>query len=248
MVFDGGPGQANQPFPGPKFGQFDPDGDGFGTFPKPSFIAPRADTTEIKTGDPLTQRDDATGTEVFTALNFVFVTTPALVSYRDTAGNSATVSYPVGPGGLGTPGNGFPLSAPAGQDVVVTFTFWRPQRQPIPGSDPDTAQWMDIGLLTYAAGAPPGGGCPQGTFSTTDSNLAPPVLPLLGMGGLKDKKVDEVSSPGNTLTYTLNLSQCLAANGISSSFDAPGEEQMINFLAVSGATDTAQQTVSFKRQ
>jgi hypothetical protein len=242
----GGPGP---PFPGPKFGQFDSDGDGFGTFPKPSFLAHRATTAQIKAGDPLTQRDDATGTEIFPTLNFVFVTVPALVSYSDTAGNSATVSYPVAPGGLGTPGNGFPVSAPAGEDVVVTFTFWRPQRQPIPGSDPDAAQWMDIGHLTYAASTPPGGGCPQGTFSTADPNLGdPPSRPLLGTGGLEDLKNDEVSNRGNILTYTLNLSQCLAANGLSSSFDEPGEEQMINFMAVSGATDTAQQTVSFERQ
>jgi hypothetical protein len=49
----------------------------------------------------------------------------------------------------------------------------------------------------------------------------------------------------SSLTYVLNLSQCLAANGLSFN---PGEEQMLTFLAVAGATDTAHQTASFKRK
>ena len=242
----GGPGPA---FPGPAGGEFDPDSDGFGTFPKPSFLAHRATTTQIKTGDVLTQRitSGATESEIVVTLNYVFVTIPALVSYSDTAGNSATVSYPVAADGRGTFGHGFPVSAPPGEDIVLTLTFWRPQRKAIPGSDPAGAEWMDIGHLTYAVGAPPsaGGGCPQNTFSSTDPNLVPPSLPLLGFGGLADSKDDAQASQQNTFTYQLNLSQCLAAKGLS--FD-PGQEQMLNFLAVAGATDTAQQTVSFKRE
>jgi hypothetical protein len=182
-------------------------------------------------------------------LNYVLVTVPALVSYSDTAGNSATVSYPVAPGDPGTAGNGFPVSAPAGEDVVLTLTFWRPQRQAIAGSDPPTAPWMDIGHLRYAALAGPpgigGGGCSQGTLSSTDPNLAPPSLPLLGMGSLEDLSDDQESSPGNTFTYALNLSQCLAEHGIS--FNS-GDELPLGFSGVAGATDTAHQTISFKRQ
>jgi hypothetical protein len=253
-----GPSEGT-PFPGPPGGQFDLDGDGFGTFPASSFgassfIRPSATSDEIKTGDILIQRvtSDGTETPIPATLNFVFVTIPALVSYSDTASDSATVSYPVSSGGPGTYGNPFPVSAPAGEDVVVTLTFWRPQRQPIPGSDPPTAQWMDIGHLTYTAYAPAAGhpaiagGCPQATFSTTDPNLALPELPILGTGGLEDLENDQQTSPGNTLTYELNLSQCLAANELS--FD-PGEKQTINFMAVAGATDVAeQQGVTFEQQ
>jgi hypothetical protein len=255
-LFISGPAQ---PFPGPPGGQFDPDADGFGTMtpsygPTDFFLKHGATTAQIKTGDILTQRItiDGTETQVPATINYIFSTVPALVSYSDTAGNSSTASYPVAHGDPGTTGNGFPVSAPAGQDVVLTLTFWRPQRQPIAGSDPPTAQWMDIGHLTYSAYAPAAGhpalagGCPQSTFSTTDPDLAPPTLPLLGTGGLADLKDDQVSSPSNTLTYKLNLSQCLAANGLSFN---PGDEQTINFMAVAGATDTAeQQGISFKRQ
>jgi hypothetical protein len=256
-----GPG-GGPPFPGSAGSQFDPDGDGFGTLPAPAFIAHRATTAEIETGQPLTQRDDATQTEAVTTLNFVFVTVPALVAYSDTAGNCAKVSgtpgpcatefsYPVSPGDIGNPGNGFPVSAPPGEDVKVTLTFWRPQRQPIP-RDPPGADWMDIGQLIYSAYAPAAGhpavsgGCPQTAFSDPDPNLRPPEIPLLGTGGFEDRLLDQVSSQGNTLTYTLNLSQCLAANGLSF---LPGEEQGINFMAVAGATDTSeQQGIFFERQ
>lgn len=258
-----GPG-GGPPFPGPAGGQFDADGDGFGTFPTPSFIAHRATTTEIKTGQWLNQVITGNGTEtkVPNTLNFVFVTVPALVSYSDTAGNSATVSYPVGPSDPGNFGNGFtvaggpcpptPPAACVDGDVVVALTFWPPQRQPIAGSDPAAAQWMDIGHLTYTAYAPAAGhpavagGCPQATFSSTDPNLTLPAIPILGTGGLEDLKDDQVSSPGNTFSYELDVSKCLEANGLSFK---PGEEQTINFMAVARATDAAeQQGISFKRQ
>jgi hypothetical protein len=266
----GGTGQASfgpaggPPFPGPAGGQFDADGDGFGTFPQPAFIAHRATSAQIKTGQWLNQVVTIGGveTKVPITLNFVFVTVPALVSYSDTAGNSATVSYPVGPGDPGNFGNGFPVAGgpcPANPpaacvdgDVVVTLAFWPPQRQPIAGSDPPAAQWMDIGHLTYTAYAPAAGhpavagGCPQTTFSSADPNLTLPSIPILGTGGLEDLKDDQVSSPGNTLNYELDVSQCLAANGLSFN---PGEEQMINFMAVSGATDAAeQQGITFNRR
>lgn len=240
-------GGSGPPFPGPPGGQFDPDGDGFGTVPKPAFLAPRASTAALKTGDVIIQRVTGDGTEAQypATVNFVFATVPALVSYSDTAGHSATVSYPVAPGGLGTAGNGFPVSAPAGQDVVVTLTFWRPQRQAIPDSDPPAATWMDIGHLTYSASPAVAGGCPQAAFSTTDPSLAPPALPLLGTGGLADSEDDQQASPGNTLTYSLNLSQCLAANGLPFS---PGDEQNFIFKAVAGASDFAQTGAWFRRQ
>ncbi|MEK6276851.1 MAG: hypothetical protein AABM29_02405 [Actinomycetota bacterium] len=256
----GGPG-LSFPGPPPPNATFDTDGDGFGTMPTPSFIAPRATTAEIKTGDWMNQvvTSDGTETKSPAMLNFVFVTSPALVFYSDTAGNCAKASgtpgncatefsYPVAGDGPGTVNNGLPVSAGSDGNVVVTLTFWRPQRQPIEGEaclfNTPPCAWVDIGHLTYATAAP--NGCSQDTLSSTD--LTTPTLPLLGTGGLFDPALDQESSPGNTFTYTLKLSQCLAENGNSSSFDEPGEEQPLRFSGTAGATDFAQLTVFFQRQ
>ena len=262
--------------PGPPFPECcDLDGDGFGTldpaldtctgctadfFLKHGAVPrrPGLDPTisQIGSGDLMIERIPSgdTETEVVAAINYAFATTPALASYSDTAGNSATVSYPVAPGDPGTAGNGFPVSAPAGEDVVLTLTFWRPQRHAIEDSDPPGAEWMDLGHLRYTAGfggtddGAPGGSCPQNTLISADlSELAPPSLPLLNQASLEDLSDDQQSSPANTFTYTLNLSQCLAANGQSSSFDEAGEERTFSFTGIGGSGDGAGHGVAFVR-
>ncbi len=184
----------------------------------------------------------------------MFATVPALVSSSDTAGHSATVTYPEPASAPGTPGNGFAASAGSDGNVVVRLTFWRPQRRVIPNSDPEGATWMDVGHLTYGVkvGGPGGGFCPQSAFSADDPNLTPasPHVFLQGGGGFDDRKNDEQSSAGDTsagrtLTYTLNLSQCLAARGIPF---AAGDEVEVDSIAAPGAPYFAQQVIAFKRQ
>ena len=180
----------------------------------------------------------------------------ALVSYRDTAGHSATVSYPVAsptpgcpppgcpPGGPGTSGNGLQVAPGADGNIVLTLTFWRPQRKPI---SPETAAWMDIGGLTYVTATNAGGAvkdCPPGAYSTTDSSLTPGSIPFAaGGGGFRDLAADKPASPANTLTYSVNLTQCLASYGLS--FNA-GQEMEFIFMASNGF-DNAQQHVFFRR-
>ena len=227
----------------------DPDGDGFGTLSQtPGLPAPAmllfhgATTAQIRTGDVLIQRVTTGGVEreYPATLQFVFATVPALVSYSDTAGNSGTVSYPVEDSSQpGARGDGFPVAAGADGDVVLTLTFWRPQRTPIAA---ETGEWIDIGGLTYAPGiADIGFNCPQSTISENDPNLVP-AMP----DGFTDLAGDQAADPANTFTYTVNLTQCLAATGLS--FDA-GENRTFafNVLAPSGA-DTANQFVTFRRQ
>ena len=253
---------------------FDPDGNGFGTLPNNSQIAPPpgaftlshgATSAQIGTGDVVIQRVTTGGVETqFPAtLQYVFATTPALVSYRDTAGNSRTVSYPISPGDPGTPGNGFPLGAPSGEDTVLTLTSWRPQRQRLAG-DPlpaagESDTWTDIGGLNYTMKVQhlgmPGTGqevaknCPQSTLSTTDPNLTAltpqDVLPN-NYPGFKDSAPDRPASPANTFTYSLNLTQCLSLLGVSWE---PGEDIHLTFMAVSpNAGGDAEETVVFRRQ
>jgi hypothetical protein len=235
----------------------DDDGDGLGTLvtgppsPSPAFnLAHQATAAQIGTGDILIQRVTTGGAESeFTImLPFVFATTPALVSYDDGQGNAATVSYPIadpnpgpnqGTGGPGTDDDPFPVKAGSGGEVVVTLIFFRPQRRPIP---PEPGEWTDIGGLTYAASpaTQQPTGCPQGAFSEVDPNLTPaqpPVPYAPGAGGLLDLAADQPANAANTFTYTLNLSQCLAAGGASWS---TGEMASFNF----GAVDTEAGNVS----
>jgi hypothetical protein len=221
----------------------DQDDDGFGALaPGSFFLAHGATSAQIGTGDVLIQRVTTGGieSEFPVMLPFVFATSPALVSYNDGQGNAATVTYPVadpipgpnpGPGGPGTDDDPFPVKAGTGGEVVVTLMFFRPQRRPIP---PEPGTWTDMGGLTYAAApaVPQPVGCPQSAFSTTDTNLtpaAPPVPYAPNAGGLVDLAPDQPASPGNMLTYSLNLTQCLAAGGVT--WNA-GEAMSFNFGAV----------------
>jgi hypothetical protein len=137
-------------------------------------------------------------------------------------------------------------------DVLVTMTFWRPQRRPIP---PEAGDWIDMGGLGYSAKthftAQPG--CPQNAFSENDPSLAPSESPLPdGPGGVIDLAPDRPANPANTFTFTLNLTECRANHG--KSFD-PGERVDMSFsgVAYGGPQEGATRgqttiTVSFERQ
>ncbi len=225
-IFRGG----SLPFPDCCDSEDPPDGFGAltpdpGSLPPPAtpffFLAHGAGTGQIGTGDLLIERVTRAGVEnqFPTALQFVFATVPALASYSDTAGNSASVSYPVAAGGVGTMGNGFPVAAGPDGKVVLTLTFWRPQREPIP---PEPGPWTDVGGLTYSTvvqhiGIPPAGTtvqqpCPQSTYSAASDQ---PLAPAASGRGLTDQLGDQLASVDNKLTYTLNVTDCLASAGAS---------------------------------
>ena len=236
----------------------DSDGDGFGRLtPDPTlpdrgvFLHHGATSTQIGTGDVLIERvmAGATETQYLATLQYVFATMPGLVSYDDGQGHSATVSYPVANNGPGTHQNPFPVSPGPGGDVRVTFTFWRPQRRPIP---PETGSWIDVGGLNYRAeisGMDPGEfTCEQDAYSTSDPSLAPtdPTVEP-GGGGFRDLAANQQANPNNTLTFRLNLTQCLSSKGLSF---PPGQPQDFNLAAVTpqlNANDTAGVGIAFQR-
>ncbi len=256
------------PANGPPFpGCCDPDGDGFGAMnlaafdpgseghPAQFFLAHGATTQQIRAGDVLIERATSGGheTQFPITLQGVFATVPALVSYSDTAGHSGTVSYPLlppftgSPPGPGQPREGFTVSAGAGGDVVLTLIFWRPQRQPIPG---EKGTWIDIGHLLYSAspqgaGATPGPNfCPQSALSTTDPSLTPAGVPL-GGGGFRDRAADRAADPANALRLSLDVTQCLAAHGLSWQ---PGQRLEIAIVATNSGNDLARQRLFFRLQ
>jgi hypothetical protein len=236
----------------------DADGDGFGTMAPQDVLffrlAHRAAADEIGTGDVLIARVTTGGVEAqFPAtLQTVFATVPALVSYADGAGNSVTIGYPVPPGGPGTAVDPFPVAAGSGGDVVLTFTFWRPQRTPIPGEGGEL-QWVDIGGLSYYSGiihpwTPTGAPvCPASTYSSTDPDLVPAADQIVGgfKGGFTDLAPDRPADPGNTITYTVNMTQCLAAFGQGW---ATGENRMLVFYTRNASYDDTRYQVHFSRQ
>ena len=238
----------------------DPDGDGFGTLQpleaKTTTMVLRhgATTAQIGTGDLLIERVTTGGveTQLTTTVQYVFATVPALVSYNDRQGNAATISYPVADGAPGTvPGNGLPVTAGPNGDVIVTLTFWRPQRRPIAGEaclgSTPPCEWIDIGRLGYFAGSSEGE-CPQNAFSSRDPTLIKgpytgdePLDPSIG--GFTDLAPDRPANPANTFTYSLNLTRCLAANSLTFN---PGETQVLGFTG--GTTGAASQAVHFMRR
>jgi hypothetical protein len=210
-----------------------------------------ATSAEIKTGDVLIARfNDSSGVETGAfsqTLPYVFATVPALVSYHDSAvpPNQVTLSYPSPPGLA-------PLPVAAGPDgeVVVTLTFWRPQRRRI-AKDPkpkagESGVWTDIGGLVYGAGLG-AGECPQSTLSETDPNLTarPPGDWGVADGFRDSRQPDQPANPNEKLTFTLNITRCLESQGLGSSFDESGE---VRGLLIAGGGGRADQTLTFKRE
>jgi hypothetical protein len=227
-----------------------------------------ATSDQIGTGDLLIQRVTRDGVVLqFPAtIQFIFDTVPGLVSYNDGQGNATTVHYPVAApvdgmgGGPGTPWNPFPVTAGPNGDVTVTFTLWRPQRTPIPPddngaggdaclSDSPPCQWIDIGHLDYHLLIEPNGAsCPQDAYSTSDPNLGPLTNPRPGplATGLEDLAADQPANPANTLTFTVDLSRCFAAEGATFN---PGETVSLGVGAYTpNSGDWATAELSFKRQ
>ena len=264
------PGQG---FPSPCC---DPDGDGHGSLdrldsgPAPITTGGKgtkygvqvlhgATDDQLGTGDVMIARARVGGaeTELPGALSYVFNTVPAIRSFTDEAGTATTLTYPVAPGAPGTPGNGFPVAdgPDPDSDIEVTLTFWRPQRTAIPGED---GRWTDVGGLAYTIGGPGSRGlqgmsCPASTLSEDDPNLTflPDPLPAghtpAPTGRYLDAARDREADAANTLSVTVNLTQCAAA------VPQPGSERTISVNGsppdVLGVVpDTARTRIDFKPQ
>jgi hypothetical protein len=142
--------------------------------------------------------------------------------------------------------------------MEATLTFWRPQRSRAAG-DPspkpgESSVWTDIGRLDYRVtlSGPDRGNCPKSAYRESDRNLASPATDPDGGGILPDAALDQPASRANTLTYTVNLSECLRH---PAGFGAPpgplpwasGQTREIRF-AGTNLLDNAEQIVYFKRK
>ncbi len=237
----------SKPFPG----DFDADADGFGTITRGATgdfqLHPGATSAEIGSGDSYIERVTAGGAETASAgtLNYVFSTTPALTAFTTGAG-SGTISYPVVPGGLGTDQNPIPVASGS----PVNLVFWRPQRKAIAGSG-EGSGFVDIGHLTYSAdipngpaapgrpgGGPGAGGNCRGQYASTDTDAT------VGSDGVVDKADDRAAAPANTLSFTVDVDACLAANSVTWPV---GDKLGIDIQARAAQGDNAAQKIWFKR-
>jgi hypothetical protein len=217
------------------------------------YLAHGATTAQIGTGDILIEHVVADGVETLVpaTVQFVFATEPALTSYDDGQGNHVTIAYPVRCR-INNPCDergGFPVAAGPNGDVLVRFTFWRPQRPRINGDKGGGGKWVDIGHLMYAArwgDRSDWPGCPAAAYSDLSSNLTPSAgRGFFGWPGFVDLTDDQPASPDKTFSFTLNLSLCMSANG--SSF-GPGETHYFVFDAGTENADETTHGVSFTRQ
>jgi hypothetical protein len=217
------PGVLGAPFPG----AFDTDGDGLGTMSLNATgefrLVPGAPATKIGSGDTMIERT-SDGRELPGSLAFVFTTVPAVSTWRDGAGNAGAFNYPTPAGAPGTGGNPALIGPNGGGDYVLTLTVWRPQRRAIESAGEDEG-YIDIGRLEYEVNVPnvprspssqPGSGqapqCPPASLSTSDSHMTVKTI-AGGFGRVADSASDQPSKASNTLTFTVNLSECARLRG-----------------------------------
>ncbi|MGA3362968.1 MAG: hypothetical protein ABSD82_13170 [Solirubrobacteraceae bacterium] len=212
---------------------------------------PAAD--QIGTGDALVQYvTDSSGatTTVPGIIQFVFDTVPAVHSWSS-GSDSATINYPVALTGPGTQHDPYTIGGGSG-DIMLTLTFWRPQRTAIPGADPPSPSgFMDIGHLTYSVSAniynsgPPNNSpvdCPQSAYTTTDSNLVPGSSGFGGGAGLADQAADMPSSAANTLSFSIDLTSCFNSGNIPL---ASGDKINVTLDGADTYNDNSGEAVSF---
>jgi hypothetical protein len=233
----------------------DSDSDGLGSFTATQFpggptwdggnmtLFHGATDGQISAGDVLILRGTVNGTPVESAksVGFVFSTHAVIAAYTDGQGNSSAFSYPY----TGSPA---PVRVGPSGDAVVTLRVWRPQRRRIAG-DPGEGEWIDVGNLIYSAEAvlaqpgAPGGPCPQSSYSALDPNLIPDQSaaghtgpPTYGAPRFFDVRGDQPSSPQNSFSFTLNLTDCLASHGQSMSTTVPTDVVIWAFSETPGGS------------
>lgn len=185
-------------------------------------IAPRATTAQLRPGNTFDVVFNTDGARVHfpTVLSPYFVTTPALASYSS-GGAETGLDYREIASAPGA-NHGNPAVLESGK---VKLTFWRPQRQAVPGAE--AGEYYDLGRLHYgvvpnttepgSSGGGPEFGC-KGFFSdmagglvdgpTTRDTFADELSPMV------DEAADALPDPARKLSFTLDVAGCLRAHGV----------------------------------
>lgn len=212
-------------------------------------IQPRVGRDQIRAGDVirtvLTNSDgEEVGSRTFTLAPY-FVSVPAIRNY-DAGFGSVTVDYSAVSPTTGTipgvsPSNPIVLSP----DGLLTVTFWRPQRQALRSDESGYLDWGNLkyGILIDNLQATCGG-----LYSGLSSELEE-VPGFLGQGGsvflnqgangepLRDTAGDRPALNTNTLSFTVDMSECVLRAG-----DSPGTFAVT--LTAAGESVTGGRTTS----
>ena len=250
----GGTGRVELPAPRNVFPECcDPDRDGWGELePRvvgPDFVAFHLDhgatSSQMGTGDTLILRitEDGRETQLTDTQQFIFATTPALVSYVDEAGNGRSSRTRSRRAGRGPTAMGFP--SPTGPTPTRTrksrSRSGRPsgvRRRPAvraaarPGLHAERVDRRR--RLGLRSGQPPGAGEDLRLWlvhAGRPLELRPE--PLGGLPGPAGRRLQGPSTlpaanPAHTFSYRLNLTRCLRAFDISF---APGATEGFHFQA-----------------
>lgn len=256
--------------PGQSFPEdFDTDADGFGTMTKGGTgdfqMITGATGDEIGSGDTLIQTiTDDTTSEVeetyITSLAFAFTSTPAIQSMilndGDASETTYTPSYPIPNGGTGTIQDPFLVQADIGGDVNLTITAYRPQRNGITGAG--EAEIMEVGNSLIVIDIPNGpssgggatsgpGGCPITSYSETDTDLSISGDTFVDAQGDFDGATETDGDANKTVTFTVNITDCLAKNGSVDTLDS-GEKLKIDLQFKNNSGDNAAQAFYIEMQ
>ncbi len=206
-------------------------------------IMPGALPAEIAAGDCFVMTAE-NGARYPGTLNFVFTTTPALVSYRfDGQATATAISY----GADGIPEGGLRFIVPAGADKV-TLTFWRPQRRAGPGETGNASGWVDMGKLWYEVGLRDAADMTNAISKVTANGDLIPASQYSGdfaqyTGGFIDPAADLPADPAHTLSFTLDFARAFGStwNTFSSGKDLP-----LDLQSSCGYGDNAMTTLWFR--
>lgn len=207
-------------------------------------VQPRVGTDRIRPGDLMDivfQSSTGTIRRPVTLAPY-FVTVPAVSAWSSGAA-AGTLTYPVAPGAPGT-SQGSPIVLGGGS---LSLTFWRPQRLSVRGAE--TGEFQDLGHLNYGVVIETPTreyGC-RGHYSALSPSLTErsgdPSDPALAMFALKDAAADAPADPANTLSFTVDLAGCLAANGQPSSGVTVGVQLTAAGEDRPGGNDRGTQTI-----
>lgn len=183
------------------------------------------------------------------ALTPYFVSVPAIKEYNSGSG-TLQVDYAAVDAQSGSiPGTseGDPIVLTA--DGNLTLTFWRPQRQALRS---DESGYYDWGNLNYGVIISNAQATCAGYYSAVSSELEEDSQPLgngdsplanqgANMNPYRDLSADRAADASNTLTFTVNLKDCLARSG-----GAPGVHLVTLSAAgedLTGGRNSAQQNI-----
>jgi hypothetical protein len=189
-------------------------------------IQPRVDATVFRPGDVyrvvLTDGSRTVSTKSL-ALTPYFVSIPALKEYNAGSGTVAVDYSSVTPDSGAIPGVSSGAPIVLSSEGILTATFWRPQRAALRS---DESGFYDWGNLHYGIIVDEAQATCAGYYTSVSSELSVDSTPLgngdspLASQGANltpytDSIGDRAADAANTLTFAVNLKECLARAGRS---------------------------------